>query len=413
MKRNGIRGIALALILCMILAVPALAQSNGAGNGNGHSNGRHSAHVHFVVSNGIMKGDGNGNYDLDDYVQRADVVVMIVRAFKLSAVMDGNFPDVEENSYYYDAIATAKSMGIARGDGRHFYPHKNVTVEQAILMIERAVKAANSNVTVDEDFDLRTLFNASQLSDYATRQDVADMLYYILTGDVKDSETNELGTIRYSTDEYTPAFFDSGDFSDALAAATQPDKTLAYVKFALPAALDGTLYWESEAAVSGTAYWADDSLSDTPDLSGLSFLPRRNSETVSIAYTAWDTEGTTYIGTVEISIAKAAVDLDRITYTVKEGTSFSLDSGAFLAVYPADANPFSHVVFSLPDSRYGSLFYDGVTAVTSSVSYSEEDLLHITFVPSAGFTGTLYLKYTAYDTSGEDYTGVIRVTVYN
>jgi hypothetical protein len=55
-------------------------------------------------------------------------------------------------------------------------------------LIERAVSVANSNVSVDSSIDLHELYSDRNLLDYATRTDVADMLYYILTGDTKDED---------------------------------------------------------------------------------------------------------------------------------------------------------------------------------------------------------------------------------
>ena len=54
------------------------------------------------------------------------------------------------------------------------------------------------------------------------------------------------------------------------------------------------------------------------------------------------------------------------------------------------------------------------SAVSSGSSYyrsSSPYLSNVSFVPASGFTGTADIRYTGYDTSGQSYSGTVRVTV--
>ena len=429
-KKKALSCIALTLVLCIVMAVPASAFYQFSFRGYTKNMKQQGAgkHGRFMINKGIFKGDGKGQYFWGDYVTRADIVVMIVRAFQLSAVMKDNFPDVEKNSYYYDAIRTAKSLGIARGYGMMFGPQRSVTIGEAILFIERAVAVANSNTQISVSVDLRALYSKADLSDYATRDDIAYMLYFVLTGDTEPEEDYDLAAIEYQVDEDDYITFDVDDFEKAL---KENKKELDYVKFTLPESTYGTLYYDYKPSANdggkvkaSTNYYADED--DGKALANVTFVPYTNYNGIaSIQYEAFDTAGKSYTGIIEIDVLETDDDLETVTYKTKKGTPVQFDSDDFDDVLDKETDEdLDYVKFNLPASTYGKLYYNyrssskNGTAVKGTTKYyadsdDGDELSRVTFVPSANYTGTVAIGYTAFDEEGDSYTGIIKIVVQN
>lgn len=71
-------------------------------------------------------------------ISRADFTVLLVRALKLHAYERESFADVYPRDYYYEAVCTAKKLGIAEGNLGRFTPDAPITAEAAVEMINRA-----------------------------------------------------------------------------------------------------------------------------------------------------------------------------------------------------------------------------------------------------------------------------------
>ncbi len=86
------------------------------------------------VDLGLLTGFPDGTVKPDNSVTRAEFVKMIQNAMGLTAKGGANFTDVSTSDWYYDAIATAVSNGVASGfpDGS-FLPKATVTRAQAAM----------------------------------------------------------------------------------------------------------------------------------------------------------------------------------------------------------------------------------------------------------------------------------------
>ena len=68
---------------------------------------------------------------------------MVVNALGLDAEYEGNFSDVKKDSYYYDAIAIAKELGIIKGiRERIFNPDGNITREDMMVIVTKALEVS-------------------------------------------------------------------------------------------------------------------------------------------------------------------------------------------------------------------------------------------------------------------------------
>lgn len=449
-KKRTIQILALVVVFSMIFTTAAFAAATPNKMAPGQlkklqrTQNSYQEAAKYMKEKKIMFGYGKDTsgeevFGFTDYVKRGDIAVMIARAFKLSVTMDTfteDFLDVGNTDYFYEAIMTAKKLGIVKGtDGKNFNPNKLVTVEEAILMIERSVSVANNNVMLGfeelyDDFDpeeigdeLREIFK-DELKNNATRQDIALMLYYVLTGEEYDAETvkeDEVSDISYKIDEDDDyVAFNDTDFTKAFKV---DDEEFKYVKFILPVK-NGTLYYDYDEDASkntlvdeSTKYYSGSS-NDYKLIDKITFVPKDGySGTTYISYKVTSDEGNTYGGIIKITVVvdkdeEDFEELSTIKYTMDENTLLRFKESSFNSIldefkFEVPAKGKLYYNASLTDNDFDD---SGDYKIDNDDEFEDEDLDHIVFVPNADFTGKVEIKYTAYD--GEDaYKGVIQVTV--
>jgi hypothetical protein len=114
---------------------------------------------------------------------------MLVRAFQFESTATTSFSDVPADSYYAKAVATAKALGIVNGSNGKFMPDNQLTRQEAMTMIYRAMLADGQNPTVSVS-TLSAYSDGNQVSGYA-KEAVSAMV--------------QLGVVRgYSSGELLP-----------------------------------------------------------------------------------------------------------------------------------------------------------------------------------------------------------------
>ena len=393
-----------------------------------------SSAAQYMVNQGIIKGNSSGNYTMSDNVKRGDMSLMLTRAFNFdtsSTTGGSGFSDVSQSSYYYSAVNAMQSMGIAQGDGQNFRPGSYMTLQEAILFVERALSAAG--IDYDES-DLTSLFEGRSLSENATREDVSTILYAVLGDDAAallSGVTTSADAIAYEADENTNITIEEDDFSDACDDATSG--TLDYIVFSNPNTSLGRLYYgydsssdyDGKASTSDKFYLDADTDDDQVNISDLTFVPNEDAHgTTVISYTGYDTDDTSFRGSVTITInADEDAVADTITYTTDEETALTFDEDDFNdASNDATDADLSYIKFTLPATSYGKLYYnydeDDEVKVSASYKYyygsdgdDERALSEVTFVPKDNFTGTAKIYYTGVNEDGDTFTGTIKVIV--
>lgn len=285
-------------------------QMQGGQQENGQAQNQNLSNAaQYMVSKGIIKGDTSGNYSMSSSVKRCDMSVMLTRAFNLSttSTSGSNFSDVERGSYYADAVNAMRQLGIAQGDGQNFNPNRTMTLEEAILFVQRALDVAEIDYSA---VDLEDLFSGRSLSEAATREDVSAILYAVLGDDYTDYLPSSTSAVKvtYTTEEGTAISFDEDDFNDVCEDAT--DETLSYIKFTLPSASYGKLYYGYEdeddytgKVSAGSKYYYDPDDDDLYSISDVTFVPKDGyTGTVKIAYTGWNEDGDSFTGTIKIKV---------------------------------------------------------------------------------------------------------------
>lgn len=93
-----------------------------------------------LVNEGVISGYPDGSFKPDKTVSRAEFITMLVKAFKIPARQGKVFADTSD-SWAKDFIATAIANGIAAGySDESFGPDDPVTREQMVVMIVKAAR---------------------------------------------------------------------------------------------------------------------------------------------------------------------------------------------------------------------------------------------------------------------------------
>ena len=236
------------------------------------------------------------------------------------------------------------------------------------------------------------------------------------------SSSSSSGRLNYSTRQNTAVRFNVDDFNDYCKDET--DERLNYVRFTLPSSSIGRLRYNYSSSSSNSGSSVSESAnyyrSSSPYLDNVYFVPASNwTGTVDIRFTGYSTSGQRFTGTVRVTVrGSSSGDL---TYSVSQGSAVNFSAEDFDSVCKDETDRhLNYVRFTLPSSSVGQLRYNynssssTGSAVSSGSSYyrsSSPYLSNVSFVPASGFTGTADIRYTGYDTSGQSYSGTVRVTV--
>lgn len=102
----------------------------------------------------IVDGIGDGRFEPDQDITRAEFAAIVIRALGLLRAGTGKnvFNDVAKDTWYYDSVYIAYEYEIISGygDGK-FGPMDKTTREQAMVMIARAMKLSNLRVELKDD----------------------------------------------------------------------------------------------------------------------------------------------------------------------------------------------------------------------------------------------------------------------
>lgn len=128
--------------------------------------------VDALALNGVVQGGGDHLFHPDNQITRADFVVMLDRAFRMSALLEsgvvasqGSFSDVPAGRYYSQSVEAAKAFGVANGteDGL-FHPTASITRQDAMVLLKRALDRTDKTLGLGT---LSAFSDANQVSTYA------------------------------------------------------------------------------------------------------------------------------------------------------------------------------------------------------------------------------------------------------
>jgi hypothetical protein len=128
--------------------------------------------INDMGSRMVVTGIGNGIYEPERSITRAEFATIIVRALGLArGTTESAFGDVTLTDWFNGYVDTAASYSLITGyDSTRFGPNDTITREQAMTMLARAMKLTGLNVSLTDNEASALLANytdAELISDYA------------------------------------------------------------------------------------------------------------------------------------------------------------------------------------------------------------------------------------------------------
>lgn len=221
--------------------------------------------------------------------------------------------------------------------------------------------------------------------------------------------------IRYRTDYGSAAVFNRDDFDDL--SQWETDRNVSSVRFSLPGSNQGDLYRGYRSSSNqGTRITSSGTSIAASELDRVAFIPKSGyTGTVYLDFTARSNNNDEFQGTVEIAVDRASADVTvrystRISPVNFRGDDFKRNSGSLSSIQfgamPASSQGYIYYQYTSP-TRYGRQASSG-TAYRTSGSNLISDL---TFVPRAGYSGTVTIPYTGSNSSGSTFEGELVITV--
>ena len=111
------------------------------------------------MEKGIVQGDGK-SLNLGSSVTRAEYIAMIVRAMGWSAYGKNiDFKDVKSTDWFVQALQAGYENGLFKGDGINAMPNKNITRQEAAVML--------ANICIDSENEAKSFTDDESISDWA------------------------------------------------------------------------------------------------------------------------------------------------------------------------------------------------------------------------------------------------------
>ncbi len=140
--------------------------------------------IEVMASKGVINGFGEGIFNPNDNITRAQFASIIVNALNISnedAKCD--FKDVEEGNWYYNAVAAAVDKGLIKGnaDGA-FRPNDNITRQDMAVIISRAMKKYKKVFNLGNNINELKFSDENEISEYALNAITLSQKYNIIKG---------------------------------------------------------------------------------------------------------------------------------------------------------------------------------------------------------------------------------------
>lgn len=124
--------------------------------------------IEELASKGFYDWIEGTSFNPNRSITRAEFIYLLITALDLNAQFDSNFSDVKPGDYYYNAIGTAKAMGITSGVGNNRVgADQGITRQDMATILVRALKAAGKDYPEGSIEDLNAFDDAHLIAEYA------------------------------------------------------------------------------------------------------------------------------------------------------------------------------------------------------------------------------------------------------
>jgi GH35 family endo-1,4-beta-xylanase/chitodextrinase len=151
--------------------------------------------IEVLASKGIIDGVSDSSFQPTSSVTRADFTKLLVETLSLTAAVDSSFADVSREAYYYEAVGTARKLGIVDGrEGNRFDPSEHISRQDMMVIISRALQVMEKKLPNLAKSDLAAYQDAAEISSYAM-----DAMRAMVSSGLVEGSDGKLGPTRQST----------------------------------------------------------------------------------------------------------------------------------------------------------------------------------------------------------------------
>lgn len=151
--------------------------------------------IEVMASKGVINGTSDTTFTPAQGIKRADFIMFLVKSLGLSVKSDTNFDDIKEGSYYYDAVAIAKKLGITNGVGDNkFNPTEQISRQDMMVLVTKAMRIAKKLSTTGSTFDISGYSDVTQVSGYAMEA-VSTLIKERIIEGIGNNMINPKGTV--------------------------------------------------------------------------------------------------------------------------------------------------------------------------------------------------------------------------
>ncbi|MMZ60796.1 Endo-1,4-beta-xylanase A precursor [compost metagenome] len=124
-----------------------------------------------MASRLVIEGTSASSFEPNREITRAEFATIAVRAFGLQdqSRVGQTFSDVNQNAWYQNYVNTASAYGLLTGyDDGSFKPNRNISREEAVAILIRAVKLAHVDTTSNSLSELESYKDGDLVSSWAS-----------------------------------------------------------------------------------------------------------------------------------------------------------------------------------------------------------------------------------------------------
>lgn len=159
----------------------------------------------LLADAGYMNGKGNGNFEPDETVTRAEMAKILVNVLGVTKISENNFEDVPDDFWGQESIEIAYSQGLVRGIGDNKYnPYGLVTRAEFAQFIVNGINWSTKSIVSTEE----QLIDENDIK-YPYKTDYTDT-YHLFREDAVIPESDELWDQMMTNQYFKQVISDEG-----------------------------------------------------------------------------------------------------------------------------------------------------------------------------------------------------------
>lgn len=130
--------------------------------------------IDVMASKGIINGTSENTFTPGDNITRADFTLLLMNTLGLTEEADSSFADISKADYYYTAVAAAQKLGIVKGQGNNnFNPKEQISRQDMMVITARAMRVAGKLNVSGVSADLAGYTDVADIAAYAVNDAAA------------------------------------------------------------------------------------------------------------------------------------------------------------------------------------------------------------------------------------------------